>query len=162
MNEYVKNSINSRKDSIYNLYDVKDEGLKVKIESLFEDIEKLGTSCSDVMDFETKFATSVLNTEYINLFTELSSKCTIKPQTYDTSYIQSDEESYKEDVVNELNYATDRLTQPMRSKARLETESKLRSIPVVGELMQANNTMNLFSKFKKKKVETEDGTEEEE
>lgn len=43
-----------------------------KIDDLFGEIEKLGTECKDVSEFENKFAASPLNQKYMDIFTELA------------------------------------------------------------------------------------------
>jgi len=155
MNEYVKNSIEMRKNSIYNLYEIDDEKIKKNIEDLFKRIDEFGVSCSDAMDFEAKFATSPLNTEYINVFTELSSKCKMKPQE-GLSEVMSDEDLDKERLKDELRYVADTTTQPFRAKANQAITKKMRSVPILGEAMQVSQTRSLFNKFKKDKNSGED------
>ena len=50
MDEFVKQSIESRKNAIFAAYNVEGELLK-KVEALFAEMEKLGTCCKDVGDF---------------------------------------------------------------------------------------------------------------
>ena len=67
MNEYVKNSIDARKQSFYTAYEITDKDIENKIEDLFKKICEFGETCSDAMDFENKFQSSELNNEYINI-----------------------------------------------------------------------------------------------
>ena len=71
MDENVKNSIKARRDAIFNAYEV-GAGEKKKVDTLFAEIEKLGKSCKDVMEFEAEFAKSSLNQQYLDLFTEVA------------------------------------------------------------------------------------------
>ena len=60
MDQYVKVSIDSRRDTIFNSFNVNDK-FKKKIDDLFKKIEELGKTCKDSADFEAKFAASSLN-----------------------------------------------------------------------------------------------------
>lgn len=71
MDEYVKQSIDARKNVIFTSYKIEDEDAK-KVEALFVEIEKLGAECKDAGEFEAKFAASPLNKQYMDLFTELA------------------------------------------------------------------------------------------
>ena len=71
MSEQVKQSIDARRNAILNSYSLDGE-LRAKMDGLFAEIEKLGAECKDAGDFETKFAASPLNTQYMNLFTEIA------------------------------------------------------------------------------------------
>ena len=50
----IKQSIDSRKQAIYNMYNITDTNLINKIDDLFNRMESLGSTCTDSMDFETK------------------------------------------------------------------------------------------------------------
>ena len=77
MDQYIKQSIQSRKEAIFNAYEVgADE--KKKIETLFAEIEKLGAKCKDVGEFESEFASSPLNQKYLDLFTEIATSTPAK------------------------------------------------------------------------------------
>ena len=71
MDEYIKQSISTRRGAIETFCGAGTEGKK-KIADLFDEIEKLGDKCKDVGEFETEFAKSPLNQKYLDLFTELS------------------------------------------------------------------------------------------
>ena len=71
MDKYIKRSIDSRKNAISATYDV-DTEMNKKIDKMFDKIEKIGTNCKDVGDFEAKFAASPLNQQYLDLFTEIA------------------------------------------------------------------------------------------
>ena len=148
MNEFVKNSIDARKNAFYNAYEIDDESVKNKIEELFKKIEDFGKQYNDVMDFETNFASNSLNQEYIDLFTLVASKC--KPKAMDTiaSENSDNEEEYHERSWAE--YELDEASRPLRRNVREKVDSKIRDIPVVGDVIQAKQTMDLFNKFKKK------------
>ncbi|RYC74924.1 hypothetical protein [Candidatus Nanosyncoccus alces] len=71
MDEYIKQSISTRRDAIEAFYGAGAEGKK-KVAGLFDEIEELGDKCKDVGEFEAEFAKSPLNQKYLDLFTELS------------------------------------------------------------------------------------------
>ena len=71
MDEYVKQSIDARKNAFSAAYEINAE-MQKKIDALFVKIEELGTTCKDVTEFEAKFAASPLNQQYMDLFTEIA------------------------------------------------------------------------------------------
>lgn len=150
MEESVKTSINARYSAFKSAYKIDDKNLEKKIDDLFKKINEFGKSCKDSMDFETKFATSELNTEYINLFSEVASKC--EQVVYDEApdhHIKTDEKLMKEEIESEARYRFDSATMPLRRIAREKIDSKLRDTPL-GKIEQANNMRYLFGKWFKK------------
>ena len=75
MDESIKQSIEARYSSFVNSYEIKDDDLKKEINCLFDKIKELGQSCTDVREFEAKFAKSPLSGEYSRLFRKLASIC---------------------------------------------------------------------------------------
>ena len=71
MDEYIKQSIDARKNAFSAAYEINAE-MQKKIDALFVKIEELGTTCKDVTEFEAKFAASPLNQQYMDLFTEIA------------------------------------------------------------------------------------------
>ena len=145
MNEYVKQSIEGRKTAFSTAYELTDV-YKKKVDELFKKIEDFGKGCSDAMDFETKFATSPLNNEYTNLFTEVASNCKyILPQPVETD-VKSDKEYLKEELASEAKYLLNDLTMPARRKAREEFDKKMRDTPL-GKIEQIGNTASVFKRI---------------
>ena len=152
MNDLIKQSIDSRKAAIFNMYEVIDQELINKIEDLFNRMMELGNTCSDNMDFETKLATSPLNQEYINLFTELSGKCSMKTVvSEDTNDSDGDSDNTTNEIASELKYQADELARPIRREIRQEAYDKVRDVPVVGDVLNVKQHVDFFSRFKKKK-----------
>ena len=152
MNDLVKNNIDSRKTAILNSYDITDQTLLGKIEDLFNRINELGDGCSEIMDFENKFAASELNQEYIQLFTEIATKCTpIIRQTEESRHVKSDGEYIKDEIASEIRYQTRNATEPIRRQMRQEAYETARDMPVIGDILTVKQHVDLFSKFKKKK-----------
>lgn len=152
MNDLVKNSIDARKNAIFNAYEIKNQSILEKIENLFNRINELGENCIDTIDFETKFANSSLNQEYISLFTEIVNNCEQKIiESEENSNIKTDAEYILDDVVSELKYQADSATMPLRRKARQEAYDKVRDMPVVGEVLNVKQHIDFFSRFRKKK-----------
>ena len=151
MNDLVKVSIDSRKNSIFNAYNVVDQGLIEKIEDLFKRINEFGESCTDNLDFETKFASSQLNQEYIQLFTEIATSCTPIVRQTEERQVKSDEEYRREEIESEIRYQTRNATEPIRRQIYQESYSAALNTPIVGDIISAKNQIDFFSKFKKKK-----------
>ena len=71
MNATISNSIKTRRNSLFNYYNLTSDAEK-KADNLFSRIEQFGEGCEDAADFENKFSVSPLNMEYMNLFTEFA------------------------------------------------------------------------------------------
>lgn len=165
MDSLVKNSIDSRKQAFYAAYEIKDQSLIEKVEDLFRRIEKFGESCLDATDFETRFASSSLNQEYIQLFTEIATTC--PPITHETpieSNAKTTGEQVLDEVKDEMEYRAKEATLPMRRIARQQAYDKARNTPIVGDIMTIKQHVDFFSRFKnlKKKKNKKENNEEQE
>ena len=151
MNDMVKMSIDGRKNAFYSAYEINDASIKKEIDELFDKIYDFGKDCKDAQEFETAFATSSLNTEYINLFTKVAQSC--KPIVYESAptNVKSDEQIAKEELESELRYQAREATLPARRVAREAVDSAARRTHILGDVIQAKQTMDLFSRFRKKK-----------
>lgn len=150
MNDLVKQGIDARYASFKNSYIIKDDNIKKRIDDLFQKINFLAEECKDNIEFETKFASSPLNREYIGLFTEIASKCEpIKYEDSDAENIKTDKEYLMDEVSSDAKYIVSDLTMPARRKARAEFDSKLRDTPL-GKIEQISNTAGVFRKLFKK------------
>lgn len=157
MNDLVKNSIDSRKNGIYYSYNITDQKLIEKIDDLFRRIYEFGENCTDNMDFENKFASSNLNAEYIQLFTEIATTCSpIVRENVEPRPVKSDEEYILEDIESEIRYQTRNATEPIRRQMRQEAYETARDMPVIGDILNVKQHVDLFNKFKKKKKDEED------
>ena len=157
MNDLVKNSIEGRKNAIFNAYNITEQSMIEKIENLFKRMNEFGENCKDSMDFENKFASSELNQEYIQLFTEIATTCTqIVRQNEENRHVKSDAEYIAEDIAGEIRYQTRNATEPIRRQIRQETETAARNMPIIGDILTAKQHIDLFNKFKKKKKGNED------
>ena len=148
MNDMVKNSVESRKTALFTSYEITDEKLKKKIDDYFERLEKFASNYSDPMEFETAFAQDKLCKEYSDLFTAAMSQGEKKP-----SAVKEAAKDAAWEIKNDVKYH-------VRHKAYVETSSKVRSIPVVGDVIQAKQTFDLFKRFRKPKVEEQPEVEE--
>lgn len=145
MDESIKNSIKARYDAFEISYELTSE-MKKEIDDLFDQIEEFGKTCKDAMDFETKFSSSPLNQEYVNMFTKVAKKCKVKGLDIND---ESKAKRVAEEVGSEAKYLAKDLTMPARRRARMEFDSKMRNTPL-GKIEQANNTFWLFKKIKNK------------
>ena len=154
MDELIKNSINSRKDSIFTVYNVKDEKLLKEIDNLFKEMESLGAKCKDLVDFESKLASSPLSQKYIDLFAKIaqSSNSNLK----DDTTIKTEVNNVIEEESSVLKNSVDDITRPARRLAREEAEKKLRSTPIIGDVMYVKQNIDLFGGFKRKKKAKEE------
>lgn len=73
MDEYIKQSIDARKNAFSASFEISAE-MQKKIDALFVEIEKLGAKCKDVGEFEAEFAKSPLNQKYMDMFTEIATE----------------------------------------------------------------------------------------
>ena len=154
MNSVVKQSIDGRKMAFSSAYELTDT-YKKKVDELFKRIEEFGEGCSDAMDFETKFAASPLNKEYMDLFTEVSQKCKyILPPPVDNPNVKSDAEYYRDEAISDAKYLAKDLTMPARRKAREAFDSKMRDTPL-GQIEQASNTAWVVKRLFGKKNKSE-------
>ena len=151
MDSIVKQSIDCRKQALFNAYKIEDSNYIDKIDVLFNKINDLGETCTDASDFEMKFASSPLNQEYIDLFTELSRTCELVTYESHSSDVQSTKDYIVDDLNSEASMLLEDLSMPARHKARVEFDDKVRDIPIVGDAIQAKQTFDLFRKFKKNK-----------
>lgn len=153
MDKMVKSSIDARKGAFSTAYELND-AMEKEIEELFNRINELGETCTDAIDFETKFASSPLNTEYTNLFATVAQHCKPKQLSSDDDQIdtRSKGEKVLDEVASDTKLLVDDITMPARRAARQEMDSKLRDTPY-GKVEQMNNMFHLFKKFKKKKTE---------
>ena len=71
MDAIISNSIQIRRDALFNHYDLTEEAGS-KANDLFARMEQFGGGCKDAADFETRLATSPLNDEYNHLFAEFA------------------------------------------------------------------------------------------
>ena len=144
MDEMVKNSIEARKQALYNAYNIEGSSVEKQINDLFIEIEKFGSKYNDIMDFENAFQASDLNNKYINLFTEVSTKCS--PKVTDTSTNKTEETTYRER--SDAEYFADELSRPIRRQARQKVDDTLRSTPIIGDAMNIKQHIDLFNKFR--------------
>ena len=146
MNDIVRMSINARKDALYNGYEINDEALKTKIEDLFLRINTFGEECNE-NDFEAKFASSPLNQEYINLFTEIATKC--KAKVYESNNEVIEEKTVGEEIAEDIAFEAKEAIQPIRGQIVREAIDQARDIPGVGEAIDIKNKIGFFGRFKK-------------
>ena len=143
MNEMVKNSVEARKQAIYNAYNIDDNNIKKTLDDFFNELEKFASKYNDIMDFENAFQSSELNQKYINLFTEVGSKC--KPKVMES---QEYEDTTEYNDRSDAEYILDEMGRPIRRQARQQIDDTLRSTPIIGDVMEVKQHIDLFNKFK--------------
>ena len=115
--------------------------IKAKIDELFARIEEFGKTCKDYADFETQFASSPLNQEYINLFTEVATTSKSKMQPVDDTPkdTRSDAEILADEALDDARFAVKEATSPLRHQAYEASTQALRSTKVGNALFNINN-----------------------
>ena len=157
MDKYVKQSIDSRKNAFKASFEI-DAATQKKIDALFSEIEKLGTKCKDVGEFEAEFAKSPLNQKYLDLFTEIATTSTAKtaaPENLKAGIgkmvaggtAAGVAENIAEQAINEVV--------PTRAAVHQKVSDEVRGIPVVGDAIdigqKASYAAHLGKLFGKKK-----------
>lgn len=152
MDKNIEQSIKTRKDVIFMTYDVKDEKVLKKVDGLFEKIGGLGAQCKDVGEFESKFAASPLNQEYMNLFTEIATKSVSKQVAEQAAT------SMAGGVIEGMARSALGNVVPTRASAKQVVDDTLRKTPVVGDVFDISQKAGyvahlgkLFGGRKKKK-----------
>ena len=142
MNDIIKPSIESRKTALFSAYDIKDPGNLQTIDDYFKRLEEFAKDYNDVMAFETAFASSPLCKEYSDLFVQImNTENTIDGKA---PVVDVQEEYTLQDEMK------DDMERAVRRRARMDVESKARSMPVIGDAMTAKQHFDLFSRFRKK------------
>ena len=139
MNEIIKYNVQSRKDAIFNTYDIRDEEILKMIEEYFKRLEEFAKKFTDSMEFETAFAQNKLSKEYSDIFVKITGSG-ITPKSIAKDATTSLASEIKEDVTHKI-----------RHEAYQQTYDKARDIPIVGEAMNIKQHIDFFSRFKKKK-----------
>ena len=142
INSPIKLSIDSRRDAIFNTYDINDGKILDKINDLFKRMEEFAQTCSDIQDFETKLLSSPLSQEYTNIFTEVATKCPMKGME-----IESDEGKLP------TNEIIDDLSHPIKTQLNQKKMDFLRGLPIVGDVMEAKQHKDMFDKLTGKNKE---------
>jgi len=150
MDKYVESSIKTRKDVIFNSYNVTDKKMIKKIDDLFSEIEKLGGECKDVSEFENKFAASPLNQKYMDIFAELAQmQATVNVAG---SFAKQAAVGATENAVRgAIMSATNGAVPTSRAAANQKVMDVARGIPGVGEALEAKQYTDFFGRFRKKK-----------
>lgn len=139
MDDIIKQCIDGRMN-VFNNYNVTDESVFKKIEDLSKKMNEFGESCKDAMEFNDKFMKSPLNDEYNNLIVEVA-------KVGNAQNMPSAKEVIADTVIDRAKTKI----RPSRANLADKRDQALRDIPVVGDVMQARQTMDLFGKFKKEK-----------
>ena len=140
MNDLVKASIDARKNAIYNTYEVTNDKLKKEIDELFDRIYEYGKDMKDQSEFESRFPTSPLNQEYIDIFTKVAQSSPMVQDLKNQNNVVSDVGNM---VLDEAEMELDSLTHPMRHQAYQAANDAIRDIPVVGDLLTVKQHVDL-------------------
>ena len=144
MDSNIRISVDSRRNAIFNTYNIDDGKILDKINDLFNRIEEFASTCSDIQDFETKFLTSPLNQEYTNIFTEVATKCSMKG-----AQESSDESLIKNELLDDISH-------PIKSQLNQKKMDVLRDLPVVGDIMYAQQNIDMVNKLTGRNKDSEE------
>ena len=149
MDEYIKQSIDARRNAIETSCKLDAEGKK-KVAELFSEIEKLGAKCKDVGEFETELSKSPLNQKYTELFTELATKAANTGATVAKSVAGGIVSGVADRAISEVKNSV----LPTRAAVNQKATDALRSVPGVGDAIdigqKASYLGHLGKLFKKK------------
>ena len=140
MDNIIKQSIEGRKNAIFSSYEVTDKVMIDKIDDLFKRINEFGEKYNDVGSFESDFTSSSLNNEYINIFTELAMKG-----------VSNSMPSVGEMVADRVGTEIKNSILPSRAVRADRRDNAIRNIPIVGDIVDAGQKIDLFNKFRKNK-----------
>ena len=140
MDNIIKQSIEGRKNAIFNSYEVSDQVMIDKIDDLFNRINDFGEKYNDVGTFESEFANSPLNNEYINIFTELAMKG-----------VSNSMPSVGEMVADRVGTEIKNSVLPSRAVRVERRNQAIRNIPIVGDIVDVGQKIDLLNKFRKDK-----------
>lgn len=132
MDEYIKQSIEARKNAIETSCKLDAEGKK-KVAEFFDEIKKLGEKCKDVGEFETEFSKSPLNQKYTELFTELATKGVSAGATVAKSVAGGIVSGVADRALNEVKNSV----LPTRAAVHQKVSDKVRGVPVLGDAIDA-------------------------
>ena len=144
MDENIKNSIDARKNALSASYDIP-TSMQKKVDNLFKEMENLGKKCKDVSEFETEFAKSPLNQEYLDLFTEIAKSSVAKTVAKGTAV----------GIVGSIADQAKNAVLPTRASVNQKAHDAVQSVPVFGDAVdlgqKAGYVAHLGKLFKKKK-----------
>ena len=138
MNEQIRLSIDAKKKAIFDYHDVKSNKTKEKIDNYFRKVEEFGKNYDDIMKFENDFAASPLMKEYTDLFTAI---------------IQTENVGTMVEDVNVLEEVKDNIEHRFKMETREKRDKELRNMPVIGDVLNVKQHIDLFSRFKKNNKE---------
>lgn len=160
MDEYIKQSIDARKNAFGASFEISAE-MQKKIDALFNEIEKLGKSSKDVGDFEAKFAASPLNQKYLDLFTEIATTGQAKASAPKVSKAGIGKMVAGGIVAGVAESAADqaiRKVVPTRAAVHQKVSDEARKVPILGDAIDigqkasyASHLGKLFGSKRKKK-----------
>ena len=140
MDSIIKQTIDARKSVIFDNYNITDKSLIDKIEDLFIRINEFGEKFDDVNKFEAEFAKSTLNSEYTNIFIQLAN-----------IEVKNNMPSVGEVVADRIGSEVKNRIIPSRAVRADARDKALRNIPVVGDIINSRQKLDLLNKFRKKK-----------
>lgn len=150
MDEYIKNAIDTRRDTVINYFSVPDDR-KAEVEAIFTGMEKLGNSCKDVAEFEQRLAADPLNAKYMELFQTLKPSKAAVAGAVRNSYAARyrDKKNIAKDVADVVDTEViGRVTQKARHEAYMEREEFLREeVPGYLEAKTAMNTAGMIGRL---------------
>ena len=159
MDEYVKQTIEARKNAFSASYNISAE-MQKKIDVLFGEIEKLGAKCKDVSGFEAEFAKSPLNQKYLDLFTEIATNSTAKaaaPKSSGAGVGKMVAGGVVAGVAESAAEQALRNVVPTRAAVNQKATDAARSVPVIGDAIdlgqKASYAAHLGKLFGRKKKE---------
>ena len=105
-----------------------------------ERINEFGEKYSDVSQFEAEFANNPLNSEYMNIFVEIAKK-----------EVDASQPGVGDVVADRVGSEIKNRVMPSRAVRADARDQAIRNIPIVGDVVDIGQKIDLFNKFRKNK-----------
>lgn len=147
----IRNSIDLRKKAIFDYYDISDNNILNEIEDLFKEMNTMGEESMDIVDFETQFSNSDLNSKYMSLLEKIALSCSLKQEHKEVVYTEEEQkEDLKEMAQEELEYLGEEAYLNTRSAIdrKFGLTEKIRRTPILGTAWEVENQTGIIMNFK--------------
>lgn len=132
--------------------------MQKKINAVFAEIDKLGEKCKDAGEFEAEFQKSPLNQQYLDLFTEIATKCapnTAAPKVDASGIGKTIAGGVAAGALESVADDAIRKVVPTRAAVHQKAYDAARSVPGLGDAIdiaeKASYAAHLGKLFRKKK-----------
>lgn len=151
VNETVRAIIDGQRKYFYDTFIIEDTAVNAAIDDYYTQTLSFGESFTDAAAFTTAYSTSPHQARFTEVYLLCNEKCKQRnpdPSIPSTAYTADDVAQRASDAGEAF---LDSATHSVRRQAHQAQMDALRDVPIVGEVMQADNTLSLFGKLFRKK-----------